>query len=61
MKRFGAHSNSRVVDDLPISIDFQTYKHRVVSPVKYNISMQKPNNIIQDAHAKSKHRPNIIK
>ena len=35
-KRFGFHSNSPGPDeikDLPISIDFQIQKHRVVTPV----------------------------
>ena len=34
-KRFGFHSNSRGADeikDLPILIDFQAYKHKVVTP-----------------------------
>ena len=42
MKRFGLHSNSRCSDeikDLMISIDFQTKKHGVVTPVFYYIFM----------------------
>ena len=41
-KRFGFHSNSRGADEiknLPISIDFQKQKHRVVTPVQYHNSM----------------------
>ena len=44
--RFGFHSNTRDADEtkeLPISIDFQIYKHGVVTPVNYYNSMIQEN------------------
>ena len=49
IKRSRFHSNSQGVHeikDFPVSVDFQAYKHAVVTPVQYYISMPSIRNAI---------------